>query len=252
MSRDHQELIALGSRTAKNGFKNEYDVIDKFNNWPNDEEVKRWFEILNVNIKFIERVDASKFIGHYKPDVLVKVKFTNDVSLRNIYISIKLVSNLRGYNQIDKRWSDDYYKLWNFPNDVLSTLKLFTGEVPHSVSGAERPNRLFLNEVGKEESEKVINFFRDNRVRVLSDILRGNDYPAQFMLVAQKNVANPRWILKSMYEVINICNQGAVELSPKNSLRIGKVTLQRKGGDGGRNSANMLQFKFNPICLFDL
>jgi len=252
MSRDHQEVIALGSRTAKNGFKNEYDVIDKFNNWLNDEEVKRWFEILNVNIKLIENVSAYKFEGRYKPDVLVKVKFTNDVTSRNIYISIKLVSNLRGYNQIDKRWCDDYCELWNFPNDVLSTLKLFSGEVLHSVLGAKKLNRLFLNEVEGEESQKVINFFRENRVRVLSDIMRGRDYPAEFMLVAQKNVANPRWILKSIDEVINICNQGAVELSPQFSLRIGKVTLQRKGGDGGRTSANMLQFKFNPICLFDL
>lgn len=27
--------------------------------------------------------------------------------------------------------------------------------------------------------------------------------------------------------------------------------MQRKGGDGGRNTANMLQFKLNPAELFD-
>lgn len=27
--------------------------------------------------------------------------------------------------------------------------------------------------------------------------------------------------------------------------------MQRKGGDGGRSSANMLQFKINPIKLFE-
>ncbi len=29
------------------------------------------------------------------------------------------------------------------------------------------------------------------------------------------------------------------------------MTMQRKGGDGGRNTANMLQFKINPAALFD-
>jgi R.HinP1I restriction endonuclease len=27
--------------------------------------------------------------------------------------------------------------------------------------------------------------------------------------------------------------------------------MQRKGGDGGRNTAKMLQFKINPAELFD-
>jgi len=27
--------------------------------------------------------------------------------------------------------------------------------------------------------------------------------------------------------------------------------MQRKGGDGGRNTANMLQFKLNPAELFE-
>jgi len=30
------DLVARGSRTAKNGFRNEKDVIDKFNNWKTD------------------------------------------------------------------------------------------------------------------------------------------------------------------------------------------------------------------------
>ncbi len=30
------------------------------------------------------------------------------------------------------------------------------------------------------------------------------------------------------------------------------VTQKRKGGDGGRNTANMLQFKINPAELFDI
>ena len=52
--------------------------------------------------------------------------------------------------------------------------------------------------------------------------------------------------------VMNYFNDGEVRLSPRGSLMIGKITMQRKGGDGGRPSANMLQFKINPAELFDL
>lgn len=42
---------------------------------------------------------------------------------------------------------------------------------------------------------------------------------------------------------------GEVVFSLQGSLKIGKVTMQRKGGDGGRESAKMLQFKINPLLL---
>lgn len=32
----------------------------------------------------------------------------------------------------------------------------------------------------------------------------------------------------------------------------GHITIQRKGGDGGRDTANMLQFKIDPTDLFDI
>jgi len=32
----------LGSQTAKNGFLNEDDIVDKFNNWQNYNAKKRW------------------------------------------------------------------------------------------------------------------------------------------------------------------------------------------------------------------
>ena len=44
---------------------------------------------------------------------------------------------------------------------------------------------------------------------------------------------------------------GDVRISPRGSLNIGKITMQRKGGDGGRPSANQLQFKINPIDLLN-
>lgn len=45
-----------GSQTAKNGFKNEDDIVDKFNNWNKDEDAKKWLLIMQYNLEEIEYV----------------------------------------------------------------------------------------------------------------------------------------------------------------------------------------------------
>jgi hypothetical protein len=47
-------------------------------------------------------------------------------------------------------------------------------------------------------------------------------------------------------------SHGNVRISPKGSIIIGEITMQRKGGDGGRRSANMLQFKIDPTEIFKI
>ena len=41
--------------------------------------------------------------------------------------------------------------------------------------------------------------------------------------------------------------KGPVEITRQGNLKIGRITMQRKGGDGGRETAKMLQFKINPL-----
>ncbi len=36
------DLIKRGSQTAKDGFKNEDDIVKKFNNWKNDKDAQIW------------------------------------------------------------------------------------------------------------------------------------------------------------------------------------------------------------------
>jgi len=48
------------------------------------------------------------------------------------------------------------------------------------------------------------------------------------------------------------CELSEIEISERGTFRIGRITMQRKGGDGGRDSAKMLQFKINPAELFDV
>lgn len=58
--------------------------------------------------------------------------------------------------------------------------------------------------------------------------------------------------VKKYQEVLQHYGQGEVEISPRGSIKLGRVTIQRKGGDNGRETANMLQFKIDPTELFEI
>ena len=244
----------IGSETAKNGFRNEDDVVDKFNNWKNDEVSQKWLRIMGYKLDEIESVKAVKIHGE-KTDVQVKViiyiKLKQYDDVQNL--QVKLVSNLRGYNQIDKRWVDTYKELWDIPEDIVKLLKYFTGELEPIIDNPKDSRRMFINEFCSSDRNKILDFFRENKIMVLTDILKGRGrMSAEWMLVAQKIENNARWILKPINIVMNYFGGGDVEISPRGSIHIGRITVQRKGGDAGRPTANMLQFKINPAELFDM
>jgi R.HinP1I restriction endonuclease len=59
------------------------------------------------------------------------------------------------------------------------------------------------------------------------------------------------WTLKPMNFVLNYFGNGEIRITLQGSFKIGKIGIQRKGGDGGRKTANILQFKINPCELFE-
>lgn len=244
-------LVERGSRTAKDGFRNEDDIIRKFNNWSNDNEAKEWLLLMNYIIEDIEYVKAEKLSG-YKTDVQVQVtiKLKKGIDVENL--QFKLVSNLKGYNQIDKRWVDKYKEMWNIPENIANILELFTGE-QRPISGTRDKRRVFIDEFNINQQQALIVWLEANKSLIVSDILKGRGkFAAEWMLVAQKSNDKSRWILKPMNYCLNFFGNGDVVVSPRGSIKIGKITMQRKGGDGGRKTANMLQFKINPALLFEL
>lgn len=252
------KLEKLGSETAKNGFRNEYDIVDKFNKWKKDKDAQQWLEIMGYNLSEVEKVEAEKVKGSFKTDVQTRVKIylKNLVDAQNI--SVKLVSNPRGYNQVDKRWVDTYKDLWNIPIKLVTILKRFCGEIPpKNPEKVKDSRRTFFNEMTQKDQEEVLRFFRENKTMIICDILKGRgQLAAEWMLVVRKIGSKIKkdvsWVLKPMNLVINYYSQGDVKITPRGSLHIGKITMQRKGGDSGRKTANMLQFKMNPAELFEL
>ena len=241
----------LGSQTAKDGFLNEDDIVKKFNNWKKDVDAQKWLLIMQYKIEEIESVNAVKLSGH-KTDVQaqVTIKLKKVLDVQNL--QVKLVSNSQGFNQIDKRWVDKYIELWNIPSKISTLLKKYTGEIKPTIDYTEDNRRMFADEFTKLEQKQLLEWLNKNKSLIVSDILKGRgQFAAEWMLVAQKIETNSRWILKPMNFCLNHFGNGEIEITNRGNIKIGRITMQRKGGDGGRPTANMLQFKINPAELFE-
>ncbi|TGY50502.1 type II restriction endonuclease [Rodentibacter caecimuris] len=244
-------LVELGSKTAKNGFKNEEDIADRFENWKDHQEAQDWLITMGYELDEIKSVKAVVLSGK-KSDINVQVLVFYKEALDIHNIQVKLVSNSRGFNQVDKRWLSNYNEIWNFDPEVLKILKYFTGEMPPYKSETRDSRRMFMTEFSLEEQKLVIDWFKKNKLIILTDILKGRgDFAAEWVLVAQKINDNARWVLKNINEVLQHYGSGDISISSRGSINFGRVTIQRKGGDGGRDTANMLQFKIDPTELFD-
>ena len=198
----------------------------------------------------IEYVKAIK-IRYYKTDaqVQVTIKTKAMVSVQNL--QVKLVSNSKGFNQIDKRWVDKYIQMWNIPNHISELLKLYTGETKPCIAKPKNKRRMFANEFTANEQANILNWLTENKILIITDILKGRgQFAAEWILVAQRLNQDTRWVLKPMNFCLDFFGNGDVEITSRGNFKIGKVTMQRKGGDAGRETAKMLQFKINPAELF--
>lgn len=249
-------LKQIGSLTAKNGFKNEQDVIDIFNAWKTDTVAQEWLLAMNYKLEDIEYVEAVKIKGNYKADIQVQVKLIiklkSAIDCQNI--QVKLVSNKRGFNQIDKRWLKNYKELWNIPENIYQILQYYTGELkPYKTPVRDKEQRrMFMDEFTINEQNELLIFLNKNKTLIVSDILKGRgQFAAEWILVIVKSNNTIKWTLKPMNLALNYYSHGEITISKRGSIHIGRITMQRKGGDAGRETANMLQFKIDPTALFE-
>ncbi len=240
--------VQLGSETAKNGFRNEDEIRDKFNNWKTDKDARAWLKAMGYLLSDIKSVSAGKPHG-FKSDVEVIVTTSKGKKVNGI--SIKLVSSDNGFNQIDKRWLKTYAKMWNMPADVVAALKLYVGETPPDRPSRD-PRRMYLKEFEPETQKAVMDFFKKRKDEIVSDLLAGDgDHAAGWFMVTFKNTDTPRWCILSLADTIKFYAEGEVVMTRAGNLKIGRISMQRKGGDNGRETAKMLQFKINPADLFE-
>lgn len=206
---------------------------------------------MGYELKRITKLEATPITGSYKTDVQVQVTISTgaheQTDLQNL--QVKLVTNKKGSNQIDKRRVATYKELWSIPDNISLLLEYFTGEKPPYKSGTSKPNRMYLHEFTEEEQNAVLRFLEQNRMLILADIIKGRGpFSVEWLLVIQK--AGSRWALVNINKVLSILD-GDISSTSQGGMKIGNVTIQRKGGDKGADTAKMLQFKINPTIFFD-
>lgn len=205
---------------------------------------------MQYDIKEIEYVKAIVLSG-FKADVQVQITIKLKEAIDAENIQVKLVSNLKGFNQIDKRWIDKYIEMWEIPIKVSELLKQYTGEILPLVINPKDSRRTFANEFSEADQKTLLEWLYNNKSLIVSDILKGRGkFSAEWMLVAHKVDDSARWILKPMNYCLNFFGNGEIEITNRGNFKIGRITMQRKGGDGGRKTAQMLQFEINPAELF--
>ncbi len=270
----------IGSTTAKGGFANEKEICKKFNNWGKDTEAKLWLKIMGYEIESIDSVGAiliptrikkedaerlgfkesfKELMKFKKADAQIRVIITIGKIVKVENLSLKKANSDADYNQVDKRWVDSYKEIWGFDDEIAFGLKLFTGELnPYSypeIIGNRTlrdERRMFLDELPERLRDKTITFFKENKILVVSDILKGRGgLSANWMLVTRYNkiADTTTWILKDINTAMNFFGSGEVRFSPKGSLYIGRITMQRKGGTP---DPTKLQFKIKPCELFEV
>ncbi len=244
-----ESAVRRGSAIAKAGFSNEDQIRDKFNNWMDDLDAQAWLKAMNYSVEEIREIRAAKPHGR-KADVEVHVT-TKAGQKETQGISIKLVSGRSGFNQVDKRWLNSYAEMWKMPPPVVDAMKLYVGETLPTTPGRQ-PDRMYLNELPANSRDAVVEFFTRNKRRIVEDVFAGDvpDAPQWFMVTQETNAA-PQWTIRPLHEVIDFYAEGNVVMTRSGNLKIGRVSMQRKGGDNGRETARMLQFKINPVLLLD-
>lgn len=211
----------LGSQTAKGGFANEKNICEKFNSWRKDKEAQIWLKIMGYDIRKIDpvkaihiptrlkksdierfslREDFEELVRFKKADAQLRIHVTigniikvEDLSLKQV--TIRKNKPTSGFNQVDKRWVASYQQIWNFDKDVAIGLKLFTGEIKPlkeivATIKLRDKRRVYLDEMPRDLSDKIVDFFKNNKILVISDILKGRGgLSANWMLVTRYDKA---------------------------------------------------------------
>ena len=272
----------LGSMTAKGGFMNEADICTKFQNYQTDSEAQIWLTIMGYDYHQVTLLSATQIpvrinkdkallfgigkekyeetIKYKKADIQIKIEITIDTIVYIENISLKKANRNAGFNQVDKRPISTYQKIWEFDDTIAYWLKCFTGEIlPSQIEEIDitkirdpKKKRIFLDEIPQHQRENILTFFKEHKYLILSDIIKGRGgLCAEWLLVTQKDTQHQdsiAWVLKDINTSINFYAQGEVCISPRGSLKIGRITMQRKGGTPDPTS---LQFKINPLELFN-
>lgn len=232
-----KDKVKWGSDLAKKGFLFESKLVDLINDFENNEDGKNILMGMGYNISEIFSCKAKRKSG-LKTDVYLEI-INKYGEIKNEGIQAKKVSNKKGFNQIDKRWVDKYVEIIALTEKSRRTLKYFTGELlPYIKNGKKR---MFMYEFSEEERNGLLNELNSKKREFLNLIFKGEEekYAPKWMVISHMNEIK----MVKIDDLIDEYVKQNFELTKKGSIKLGSITIQRKGGDNGRKTAQMLQVK---------
>lgn len=242
------------SHIALGGFRNEDWVARQFNDGGDSSYGTAWLKIMGYGQPEKVCARTTRKMGFFnKADVLVLV----DDGVE--WMSVKKFT--ANFNQIDKRWVDEFAKQWRMPDGVSCSLKMYCGEEGYRPADLLGPSlstrdarRFFMDELPAERQEAVISFLDKTKRRIIRDVMagRGKGAARWILAVEERQDASPKSVLVKMDAAVRHCAEGPAMVTKAGNLRLGRITVQRKGGDAGKRTAQMLQFKFSPKELFNI
>ena len=264
-----------GSKIAKSGFKNEDNISKKINNWETDPEAKIWLKEMGINISKIKELDSKTSrelgLGNIKSDVIVTIDGEKHG------ISVKFYT--ANFNQLQRGTVENISKLLEMPLFVTLAMKKIVGSEGHQPQDylqdvelkllkekrknrftqnqsetIERHKKLLIDDFPNNQRTKIRNWFDINKKTIIKILLRGKTAPSPqwFMAVKHNNGKISKTKIVSMENAINHFSKGEICFSNAGVFYIGKISMQRKSGDGGRISGQDLQFKIKPEEIFSI
>tara|TARA_A200000159_G_scaffold143055_1_gene147030 strand:+ start:12282 stop:13043 length:762 start_codon:yes stop_codon:yes gene_type:complete len=238
-----------GSETAKSGFQNEHDIVSMLNDWQGNQQARNILS--SMGYEEVSSVQASKIPGSVKPDIRVVVNGETN------YASLKKYRADANYNHVCRTSVDNYANKFGFNDSIADALKVFTGEIKPAdkpevlATKPARDKRATLKELVPSKVDEIIEFFDENRERVLRYIFCGDDKDLEpkYMIITKEGDGTPTYTTMEMNRVVDYYKQYPVDVSARGSIQFGSVILQRKGGQG---SPENLQFKFRPDKIVKL
>jgi hypothetical protein len=190
---------------------------------------------------------------HQKADLLLHV-----AGGRRVTASLKKANAGSDFNQVDRRPVNLYQRFWEFSDEVALSLKLFTGDLsPAEFAEHSQGLRLSVDhqriafpDLTDVHQAAVLDFFKANKQKVVSDIVRGKGpLAADFMIVTQQDGSITRIHVSRMSDVVDYLCEPPVRVGPRTTFCVGHLTAQRKGGTPDPTS---LQFKVKPSILLNV
>lgn len=215
----------------------------------NHEDTTAWI-VEEIGLHPYAKTGARHRAGLEKPDVVLHL---TDEEKEYAFISLKCCKNFAtAFNQIKRCSLDKFQDEFGVDEEVIAVLKKYTA----------KKKKLLPENYSAKELNCLLKFLNRMQQALLSSAFAGQDNRPKANWLLLHQWTPPNWRLNigkktssslvSMTKILTKLQGVEVTYSKRGTITFGAgVTLQRKGGDNGKKSANDLQFKLRIKQLLE-